>query len=283
MGRDEEATLATLKSYREAIDGLVTGHDGRIFGGAGDSVIAEFASPVEAVRSAKEIQLAIEKRNTDLPETRRMQFRIGINLGDVMIERDNLLGDGVNIAARLEGLADAGGICVSGAVHEQVRDRVDLLFADLGEQEVKNIDRPVRVWRWVSGATTTAGVPANTDEALLLPDKPSIAVLAFENMSGDAEQDYFVDGIAEDIITALSKLSDLFVIARNSSFAYRGRTINAIDICRELGVRNLLEGSVRKVGDRVRITAQLIDGTTGGHLWAERFDRLLKHIFDVQD
>ena len=283
MGEDEEATLTTLKSYREVIDRLIVGHDGRVFGSAGDSVIAEFASPVEAVRSAKEIHLEIEQRNTDLPESRRMRFRIGINLGDVMIERDNLLGDGVNVAARLEGLAHPGGICVSGSVYEQVRDRVDLAFADSGEQKVKNIDRPIQVWRWAKGASTSSAAHAKTDTPLPLRDKPSIAVLPFTNMSGDPEQEYFSDGIAEDIITALARFNQFKVIARNSSFVYKGRNVDIREVARDLGVQYVLEGSVRKAGNRLRITGQLIEAAAGSHLWADRFGGDLEDVFELQD
>jgi adenylate cyclase len=279
MGGDEEATLATLNAYREAIDRLVEDRRGRVFGSAGDSVIAEFASPVEAVRCAIEIQQEIETRNANLPEDRRMRFRIGVNLGDVMAEGDNLFGDGVNVAARLEALCEGGGVAFSGNVHEQVRGKLDERFQDAGEHQVKNIARPIRVWRWSVarsvGPTVTGSEP--------LPDKASIAVLPFNNMSGDSEQEYFADGISEDIITDLSKISALFVIARNSTFTYKGRAVHVQDVSRELNVRYVVEGSVRKAGNRVRITAQLIDGMSGGHLWAERYDRDLTDIFALQD
>ncbi len=279
MEGDEEATLLTLNAYREVIDKLVADHRGRVFGSAGDSVIAEFASPVEAVRCAVEIQQEIEARNTNLPEDRRMRFRIGVNLGDVMAEGDNLFGDGVNVAARLEGLCEGGGVALSGNVHEQVQGKLDERFMDAGEHEVKNIARPIRVWRWSESGS--AGPMVIGSEPL--PDKPSIAVLPFNNMSGDPEQEYFADGISEDIITDLSKVSALFVIARNSTFIYKGRAVQVQEVSRELGVRYVVEGSVRKAGNRVRITAQLIDGMSGGHLWADRYDRDLTDIFALQD
>ncbi len=282
MGEDEEGTLATLNACRQVIDGLVNDHRGRVFGGAGDSVIAEFASPVEAVRCGVEIQQELETRNAELPEDRRMQFRIGVNLGDVMAEGENLFGDGVNIAARLEQLAEPGGIYVSDDIYRQVEGKVDVAFDDLGEQRVKNITKPVRVFRARLGEDTAAGA-LGSSEPLPLPDKPSIAVLPFTNISGDLEQEYFSDGITEDIITDLSKVSALFVIARNSVFTYKGRAVRVQEVSRDLGVRYVVEGSVRKSGNRVRITAQLIDGMSGGHMWAERYDRDLTDIFALQD
>ena len=284
MGEDEEATLRTLKAYRVLIDGLIANHRGRVFGGAGDSVIAEFASPVEAVRCAIGIQQTLEESNADLPENRRMRFRIGVNLGDVMVEGDNLYGDGVNVAARLEGLAEPGGVCLSGMVHQSVEAKVDLAFDDLGDQEVKNIAKPVRAYRVVvepsPGAVT---VPGPQPQRSPVTDKPSIAVLAFNNMSGDPEQEYFSDGITEDIITALSAVHSFFVIARNSSFTYKGRAVDVKTIGRELGVQYVLEGSVRKAGNRIRVTAQLIEAATGSHVWADRFDGTPDDIFDLQD
>ncbi len=287
MGADEEATLATLNAYREVIDRLVMDLHGRVFGSAGDSVIAEFASPVEAVRCAVEIQQEIEARNANLPEDRRMHFRIGINLGDVMAEGDNLLGDGVNVAARLEGLAKAGGVCISGTVFDHVRNKVGLKFENLGERQVKNIAEPLRVYRLVVG-TAQEDRPASTFEASVgldfsVPDYPSIAVLPFTVMSADPEQEFFADGVSEDIITALSKISRLMVVARNSTFVYKGQAVDVKKVSREQGVRYVLEGSVRKAGNRVRVSAQLIDATTGLHLWAERYDRDLEDIFAVQD
>ncbi len=284
MGADEEATHKTLSAYGEIIDGLIARHDGRVFSTAGDSVVAEFASPVEAVRAAISIQEELAVRNDGLADERKMRFRIGINLGDVMVEGENLLGDGVNVAARLEGLAEPGGICVSGTVFDQVRDRLDLGYDFLGDQEVKNIVRPVRAYRVVvepsPGAVT---VPGPQPQRSTVTDKPSIAVLAFDNMSGDPDQEYFSDGITEDIITALSRVHSFFVVARNSSFAYKGRTVDVKTIGRELGVRYVLEGSVRKGGNRIRVTAQLIEAATGGHVWANRFDGTPDDIFDLQD
>ena len=276
MGADEEATLHDLNACREVIDGLVVDHRGRVFGSAGDSVIAEFASPVEAVRCAVEIQDGLDKRDADQPENRRMRFRIGINLGDVMVAGDDLLGDGVNVASRIEGLAEPGGIYLSGAVYEQVRSKVSHGFEDLGERPMKNIEHPVHVYRVHRDAAE--GAPAAR-----LPAKPSIAVLPFENIGGDPDQAYFADGITEDLITELSRFQELFVIARNSVFMYKGKAAKVQEVGRELNVRYVLEGSVRKAGNRVRITAQLIDAATGHHLWAERFDRDLEDIFAVQD
>ena len=281
---DEEGTLAAFNALRaELIDPKIADHRGRVFKLMGDGMLAEFASVVDAVRAAVEMQQAVAERNAAFPQDKRIEFRIGINLGDVVIDGDDIHGDGVNVAARLEGLADPGGIYVSAAVYDQVRDRMDVPFEDLGEQQVKNIDRPVHVWRWVRDnalpsprATGENGLPS-------LPDEPSIVVLPFDNMSGDPEQEYFSDGITEDIITDLSKVSGLFVIARNSAFSYKDKAFNVGDVCRELGVKFAVEGSVRKAANRVRITAQLIDGLSGGHFWAERYDRDLTDIFEVQD
>ena len=281
MGADEEATLATLNAYRAVIDGLVADHRGRVFGSAGDSVVAEFASPVEAVRCALAIQTEIEGRNADLAEDRRMRLRIGVNLGDVMAEGDNLFGDGVNVAARLEEIAEPGDVCISAKVHDEVAGKTDGIFIDAGEHRVKNIAAPIRVWRWSEAAG--AGEPPRTDEALALPDKPSIAVLPFVNMSGDVEQEYFSDGITEDIITELARFRTLFVIARNSSFTFKGRSVDVGEVGRKLGVQYVVEGSVRKAGDRVRVTAQLVDAAAGNHIWAERYDRDLEDIFAIQD
>jgi adenylate cyclase len=249
----------------------------------GDGVLVEFPSVVDAVRSAVEVQQSAAEREAENPKDRRIVLRVGINLGDVVIDGDDIHGDGVNVAARLEGLAEPGSICVSGAVHDQVRDRLDLAFEDLGEQEVKNIDRPIRVWRWAADISATASGPATPDKPLPLSDKPSIAVLPFENMSGDPEQEYFTDGLTEDLITALSYQRLFPVIARNSSFSYKGKSPDVRQVAEELGVRYVLEGSVRKGGRRVRISAQLIDATTGHHIWAERYDRELDDIFAVQD
>ncbi|MGI9523155.1 MAG: adenylate/guanylate cyclase domain-containing protein, partial [Hyphomicrobiaceae bacterium] len=232
-----------------------------------------------AVRVAVMSQRAVSEHNSGMPDDKRIEFRVGINLGDVVIDGDDIQGDGVNVAARLESLAPPGGICISGSVHEQIRDRLDLPFDDLGEREVKNISRPVRVWQW----TATASPVLTTGETLALPDKPSIAVLPFENMSGDDEQEFFADGMTDDIITELSRFEDLFVIARHSSFVFKGQRVDVKAVARELGVRFILEGSVRKAGQRVRITAQLIDGKDGGHVWAEKYDGALENVFDLQE
>ena len=294
MGRDEAGTLARLKALRrELIDPMVAEHKGRIVKTTGDGLLIEFPSVVEAVACAMTVQRGMGSRNAATPEDRRIEFRIGINSGDIIVEDGDIHGDGVNIAARLEGVAEPGGICVSAIVHDQVRDRLDCVFEDLGEQSLKNIVRPVRVYRIgpeigprafrpLSGVDAT-GTAAVQPAALPLPDKPSIAVLPFQNMSGDPEQEYFVDGMVEEIITALSRIRWLFVIARNSTFTYKGRPIEVKEIGRELGVRYILEGSVRKGGSRVRITAQLIDAETGAHLWADRFDGLIEDVFELQD
>src|SRR5262245_54133614 len=282
MAADEEATLRTLDAYRRTISDLISEHAGRIFGSAGDSVIAEFSSAVQAVRAAVAIQRALHRHNADLPGERRMEFRIGVNLGDVMVDSNNLLGDGVNVAARLQGVAEPGGICISGAVRDQIEGKLTFPLMPIGQRSLKNISRPVSVysvdWRLQRPAAT--GVLGGE---LALPDKPSIAVLPFSNMSGDPEQEYFADGITEDIITALSHHRWFFVIARNSTFVYKGRAVDVKQVARELGVRFVVEGSVRRAGQRVRITAQLIEAETGNHLWAERFDRDMADIFAIQD
>lgn len=279
---DEDGTLAALKSLRDELIGpKIAEHHGRVVKLMGDGLLAEFPSVVEAVRAASEMQQAIADRNAGLPEGQRIEIRVGINLGDVAIDGDDIYGDGVNVAARLEAMADPGSVYVSGAVHDQVRDRLELRFEDLGRQQVKNIDRPVRVWRWLRDAAAPDR-GAVLQEASL-PDRPSIIVLPFNNMSRDADQEYFSDGITEDVITDLSKVSGLFVIARNSAFVYKDKTFNVPQVCRELGVKFALEGSIRKAGNRVRVTAQLIDGSSGGHVWAERYDRDLTDIFEVQD
>jgi TolB-like protein/class 3 adenylate cyclase/Tfp pilus assembly protein PilF len=281
MGADEEGTLERLKALRrELLDPKIAEHKGRIVKTTGDGFLVEFGSVVDAVRCAVAVQRAMPERNTSVASDSRIELRIGINLGDVIVEPDDLYGDGVNIAARIEALADAGGVFVSNTVHDHVRDRLPFLFEDLGEQQVKNITRPVRVYR-VRDLSATA--PSQTSPAPRLPDKPSIAVLPFVNMSGDPDQEFFSDGITEDITTALSKVRWFFVIARNSSFTYKGRATDVKQVGRELGVRYILEGSVRKAGGRVRITAQLIDATIGSHVWAERYDRELADIFAVQD
>ena len=281
---DEEGTITALKALRaDLIDPKIAEHNGRIVKLMGDGMLAEFPSVVDAVRTAVETQVAVAEHNAGLPEDKRIEFRVGINLGDVVIDGDDIHGDGVNVAARLEGMAEPGGVCISGMVYEGVRDRIDVPFEDMGEKEVKNIDRPVRVWRWQPGAKGSAAGSTAANETLPLPDKPSIAVLPFDNMSGDPEQEYFSDGISEDIITALSKLHWLLVIARSSTFTYKGSAVDVKRVSQELGVRYVLEGSVRKAANTVRITAQLVDGTTGSHVWAERYDRELDDIFALQD
>src|SRR5215831_19424197 len=278
MGVDEEGTHARLRAhFRELVDPKITEHRGRIVKNTGDGMLAEFPSVVDAVRCGVEVQREMAERNAGAPPETRIEFRIGINLGDVIAEGGDILGDGVNIAARLEALAEPGGICVSRVVRDQVRDKVDFGFEDLGEQHVKNITRPVHVYRIPLAET------ARTQAPLPLPDKPSLAVLPFQNMTGDGEQDYFVDGIVEEITTAISRLPWLFVIARNSSFTYKGRPIDVKQVARELGVRYVLEGSVRKAANRVRITGELIDTTTGAHVWADRFNGALDDIFQLQD
>jgi len=286
MGEDEAGTLAQLKAHRkELLEPKITEHGGHIVKLMGDGVLVEFPSVVEAVQCAVEVQNGMAVRNASVPDDRRITFRIGVNLGDVIVEGDDIYGDGVNVAARLEGLAEPGGICVSRTVFNHVTKKVDLGFEDLGEQEVKNIPEPLRVYR-VELAQTEAprlGSVAAAEQTLTLPDKPSIAVLPFDNMSGDPEQEYFADGMAEDIITALSRMPWFFVIARNSSFTYKGHAVDVKQVAHELGVQYVLEGSVRKGGSRIRITAQLIDAMTGKHVWAERYDREIVDIFAVQD
>jgi TolB-like protein/class 3 adenylate cyclase len=278
MGADEEGTLARLKAHRrELIDPKIVEHRGRIVKTTGDGLLVEFASVVDAVRYAVEVQRKMAERNTAIPADRRIEFRIGVNVGDIIIDEGDIYGDGVNVAARIEALAEPGGICVSRAVRDQVRDKLDFSLEDMGEQQVKNIVRPVRVYRIPIAENAPAKVP------LPLPDKPSIAVLPFANMSGDPEQEYFADGMVEEIITALSRIRWLFVIARNSSFTYKGQAVDVKQVGRELGVRYVLEGSVRKAGQRVRITGQLIDAQSGTHLWADRFDGSLEDIFELQD
>ena len=327
MGDNEEATVRTLASHRRIIDALIEQYHGRFVNSAGDSVVAEFASVVNAVQCGIEIQSALKTENAELPPARRMEFRIGVNLGDVIVEGEQIYGDGVNVAARLESLADPGGICISGIVHDQVRDKLPLAYDDAGEQAVKNIARPVRVWRvrldgtapprpqtrpiarryWRGGVLSLAGlaiilativlvqhvwfkpphthasIPPPQKPALALPDKPSIAVLPFTNMSGDREQEYFSDGITDDLITDLSRLPGLFVIARESSFTYKGKAAKLQDVGRELGVKYILGGGVRRAAGQVRITVQLADATTAEELWAERYDRPLRDVFAVQD
>jgi len=305
MGEDEEGTLAALRAVRrELADPKIAEHRGRIVKTTGDGLLVEFASVVDAVRCAVEMQREMITRNAAIPPQHRIEFRMGINLGDIIIEDGDIFGDGVNIAARLEALAEPGGICLSAAAYEQVRDRLDLAFDDLGEQQVKNITRPVRVYRipiTLTLPTPSArapslsriageGEPRRASDAvgegkqgLPLPDKPSLAVLPFQNLTGDAEQEYFVDGMVEEITTAIARLPWLFVIARNSAFTYKGKPVAVKQVAQDLGVRYVLEGSVRKAGNRVRITGQLIDTATGAHIWADRFDGALDDIFELQD
>ncbi len=326
MAADEAGTLAQPKTHRkEIIEPKTAAYHGRVVKLMGDGTLMEFGSVVDAVNFAVDVQRTMAERNAGVPEDRRIAYRIGINIGDIIVEGDDIYGDGVNVAARLEGLAEPGGICVSRPVHTQIRGKVDLAFEDLGKQQVKNIPEPVRVFKVLldSPATGHAAVPppaakrslrwpvvavglaalvivagailwqrpweerlepaSEANMAFSLPDKPSIAVLPFANMSGDPEQEYFADGMTDDLITDLSKISGLFVISRNSAFTYKGKAVKVRQVAEDLGVRYVLEGSVRRVGDEVRINAQLIDATTGGHLWAERYDGSLADVFDLQD
>lgn len=278
MAKDETGTLSTLIAFRnDVFDPLVASHNGRIVKLMGDGTLVEFASVVDAVSCALAVQVAVQELDTST-----IKLRIGVNLGDVMTDGDDIYGDGVNIAARLEAMADAGGICVSGIVQQSVGNRIEASFTDAGLHQLKNIDQLIQVFRWVpEGGLDEVLTPALKSDQK--SDQPGIAVLAFDNMSADPEQEYFSDGIAEDIITALSHFREFFVIARNTTFTYKGQAIRVDQVCRDLGVRYLLEGSVRKSGNRVRVTAQLIDGDTGGHLWAAKFDRDLDDIFAVQD
>ena len=329
MGEDEEATLHTLSSHRKLIDSLIEQHHGRFVNSAGDSVLAEFASVVNAVQCAVEIQTTLKSENANLPPERRMEFRIGVNLGDVMVDGVQIYGDGVDVAARLESLADPGGICISDTVHTQIKNKLPFSYEDLGSQSVKNIADPVRVFRvmleggaptrttikaterslrkhWRGGVfslaglaiiaatvvfvqhlslrrpTTTASIPPAQKSALPLPNVPSSAVLPFTNMSGDRDHEYFSDGITDDLVTALSRLPGLFVIARTSSFTYKGKAVKMQEVSRELGVKYVLEGSVHKAGDQIRITAQLVDAVTGADLWAQHYDRPMRDIFSTQ-
>ena len=281
MGRDEVGTLRTLTAYRVIIDRLIASHRGRIFNTAGDSLVADFASAVDAVQCAVAVQDAIAKENAARPAGEQMRFRIGVHVGDIMVQGDNLFGDAVNIAARLEALSEAGGICISGVVRDHIGTKLPVVFIDLGEQQVKNIAEPIKAYR-VGGETSPTATPI-VGSSLPLPDKPSVAVLPFTNISGDSEQEYFADGMVEEIITVLSRIRWLFVIASNSSFTYKGQPVDVRQVGRELGVRYVLKGSVRKAGQSVRITGQLIDAVTGSHLWADRFDGSLEDIFELQD
>jgi TolB-like protein/class 3 adenylate cyclase/tetratricopeptide (TPR) repeat protein len=291
MGIDEEGTLARLKAFRKSlVDPTIAAHRGRIVKTAGDGMLVEFSSAVDAVRSAVEVQRGMAEQNATAPQDQMIQFRIGIHVGDIIIDENDIFGDGVNIAARVENECEPGGVCVSGNAFEQIRGKTNFTFNDLGERALRNIERLVRLYA-VRGATSVATtittaistMPRDTKNPLPLPDKPSIAVLPFQNMSGDPDQEYFADGIVEDIITALSRFKSLFVIARNSSFTYKGNAVDIKQVGRELGVRYVLEGSVRKAGSRVRITGQLIEAATGAHLWADKFDGELVDVFDLQD
>ncbi len=325
MRADEEATLATLTTYREIIDGLIARHDGRIFGTGGDSVLAEFGSAVEAVRAAISIQEELKVRNAELAEAHQMNFRIGVTVGDVMVKGDNLFGDGVNVAARLEGLAEPGGICISGSAFEQVKNKLTIGFKDIGLQEVKNIDEPVPAFRLVLGADAAPEKPPTSTRsrrvqavaaaaaivvllagggywlqdnwwrfqtvdaaslermAYALPDKPSIAVLPFVNLSGNPDDEFLPDGISEDITTSLAKLPSLFVISRTTTATYKDKDLTVKQVAEELGVRYVLEGSVQRQGERMRVTAQLIDALSGAHVWADRYDRDMTDLFAVKD
>jgi adenylate cyclase len=283
MGADEVGTLRDLTQRRGILDGLIASYRGRIANTAGDSVLAEFGSAVDAVQCAVEAQAALADANAGSSPDRHINFRIGVHVGDVMAQGGDLFGDGVNIAARLQMLASAGGVCISAAAHDQVRKILPFAFADLGTQRVKNIEELVRAFGVEATAKKSTQSLSGIAKPLALPDKPSIAVLPFQNMSGDPEQEYFADGTVEDIITALSRFKSLFVIARNSSFTYKGKAVDIKQVGRELGVRYVLEGSVRKAGHRVRITGQLIEATTNRHLWADRFDGNLEDVFGLQD
>jgi adenylate cyclase len=284
MGADEVGTLKGLTERRAILDRFIGDHGGRIANTAGDSVLAEFGSAVEAVQCAVEAQTALAEANSDIPSDHRIDFRIGVHIGDVMVRAGDLFGDGVNIAARLQSIAKPGSVCISGETYGQVRKALPLEFIDLGEQKVKNIEEPLRAYEVnVSRATASSAMKGGDTKPLPLPDKPSIAVLPFQNMSGDPEQEYFADGMVEEIITALSRNKQLFVIARNSSFTFKGKAIDIKQVARDLGVRYVLEGSVRKSGSRIRITGQLIDAASGLHLWADKYDGALEDVFELQD
>jgi len=287
MGADEEGTLARLKAIRKTlVDPAIAVHRGRIVKTTGDGVLVEFASAVDAARCSVEVQRSMAAQNADVPRDIRIEFRIGIHIGDIIIDDNDIFGDGVNIAARLEGIAEPGGVCISDDAQRQIRGKVDMTFDDIGPKSLKNIVEPMRAWRLrLNGGGSMALIKTQPEPAspLALPDKPSVAVLAFQNMSSDPDQEYFADGIVEDIITALARMPWFFVVARNSSFIYKSRAVDLKQVGRDLGVRYILEGSVRSAGNRVRVTGQLIDAITGTHLWAERFDRNLKDVFDLQD
>ncbi|MGC2335808.1 MAG: adenylate/guanylate cyclase domain-containing protein [Pseudolabrys sp.] len=276
-GLDEEGTHAQLTDHLRSFATKITEHRGRVVKSTGDGLLADFSSVVDAVRCAVDVQRGMVQRNSDVPQEKRIEFRIGINVGDIIIDRGDIFGDGVNVATRLESLAEPGGICVSSRVKEDAEGKLEIIFENAGEQHLKNIERPVHVYR------VQPSSPVSSRPTLALPDKPSIAVLPFENMSGDAEQEYFADGMVDEIITALSRFRSLFVIARNSTFTYKGRSVDVKQAGRELGVRYVLKGGVRKAANRVRIIGQLIDTTTGAHIWADRFEGGLEDAFDLQD
>jgi adenylate cyclase len=284
IGADEAGTLAAMRAHRaELIDALIARHGGRIVKTMGDGLLLEFPSVVNAVKCSIDMQKGMVTRNGTIAEDKRIGFRIGVHLGDIVVDGDDIHGDGVNVAARLQEASETGGLALSDIAHESLGSLVDADFEDGGQQQFKNIVRPIRTWRWMPDRPTATTAPGLSDEPPTEPDTPSIAVLPFDNISNDPEQEYFSDGITEDIITEISRIPDVMVISRNSTFTYKGKAAKAQDVCRDLGVRYVLEGSVRKAGDRVRITAQLIDGHSGGHLWAERYDRRLEDIFAVQD
>ena len=288
MGANEEGTLAQLKTIRKAfVNPAIAEHRGRIVKTTGDGLLVTFASAVDAAKCAVEVQRGVAVQNADVAQDLKIEFRIGIHVGDIIIDDNDIFGDGVNIAARLEGIAEPGGVCISDDAQRQIRGKVDIAFDDMGLQTLKNIAEPIRAWRIRIGGEPASLIPSgssfNEPHALTLPDTPSIAVLPFQNMSGDPEQEYFADGMVEDIITALSRFKSLFVIARNSSFSYKGKLPDVRQVGRELGVRYVLEGSVRKSANRVRITGQLIDSLSGAHLWADRFDGTLEDVFVLQD
>jgi len=284
MGADEEGTLARLKAFRRGlVDPTIAAHRGRIVKTTGDGMLVEFSSAVDAVRCSIEAQHRMADENATVPLDQRIEFRIGIHIGDIIFDDNDIFGDGVNIAARLEGLAEPGGVCMSDDAYRQVRGKIDMTCDDMGPQTLKNIAQSMRAWRLQLGRQGHRGSSSGQTPVLEQPDKPSVAVLPFQNMSGDPEQEYFADGMVEDIITALSRFKSLFVIARNSSFTYKGKAVNIKKAGQELGVRYFVEGSVRKSGDRVRITGQLIDSVTGAHLWADRYDGNLEDVFELQD
>jgi adenylate cyclase len=287
MGRNEERTLANLKSARRTlIDPTIAAYRGRIVKTTGDGMLVEFASAVDAARCAIDVQRGMAVQNADVSQEVRLEFRIGVHVGDIIIDDNDIFGDGVNIAARLEGIAEPGGVCISDDAQRQVRGKLDVAFDDIGPQALKNIAEPMRVWRVRLGGAPVAAAAGNVAQSaqpLALPEKPSIAVLPFQNLSGDPEKEYFADGMVEDIITALSKVKWFFVIARNSSFTYKGKHVDIRQVGRELGVRYVLEGSIRKAGNRIRITGQLIEAATGSHVWADKLEGDLEDIFDLQD